>query len=89
MVTLRCYEVLALPLWNNWSFWWIVEKSGRDKNQCEVRNLSLDQVAKEFVLAKIGFADEFDVLVFVQITQQSHSKVKKLEGFGVERGKSH
>ncbi len=25
MVTLRCYEVLALPLWNNWSFWLVVE----------------------------------------------------------------
>ncbi|WP_391856547.1 hypothetical protein [Vibrio cidicii] len=39
------------------------DKARRAKNQCEVRNLSLDQVAAEFGLAKIGFADEFDGFV--------------------------
>ncbi|MGY6424791.1 hypothetical protein ACXITW_19685 [Vibrio parahaemolyticus] len=36
------------------------DKARRAKNQGEVRNLSLDQVAAEFGLAKIEFADEFD-----------------------------
>ncbi|HHY0566438.1 TPA: hypothetical protein ACVU5S_003844 [Vibrio parahaemolyticus] len=36
------------------------DKARRAKNQGEVRNLSLDQVAAEYDLAKIGFADEFD-----------------------------
>lgn len=36
------------------------DKARRAKSQGEVRNLSLDQVAAEFGLAKIGFADEFD-----------------------------
>ncbi|MEZ8986704.1 hypothetical protein OAI_07850 [Vibrio cyclitrophicus FF160] len=36
------------------------DKARRAKNKGEVRNLSLDQVATEFGLAKIGFADEFD-----------------------------
>ncbi|MDA0422823.1 hypothetical protein R7040_19630 [Vibrio sp. 1069] len=39
------------------------DKARRAKNKGEVRNLSLDQVAAEFELAKIGFADEFDGFV--------------------------
>ncbi|MFB1096869.1 hypothetical protein ACEWH9_22270 [Vibrio diabolicus] len=39
------------------------DKARRAKNQGGVRNLSLDQVAAEFGLAKIGFADEFDGFV--------------------------
>ncbi|ELB2109666.1 hypothetical protein QNZ63_003805 [Vibrio parahaemolyticus] len=36
------------------------DKARRANNQGKVCNLSLDQVAAEFGLAKIGFADEFD-----------------------------
>lgn len=39
------------------------DKARRAKNQGEVCNLSLDQVAAEFGLAKIGFADEYDGFV--------------------------
>lgn len=39
------------------------DKARRAKNLGEVRNLSLDQVAAEFGLDKIGFADEFDGFV--------------------------
>ena len=39
------------------------DKARRAKNQGEVRNLSLDQVAAEYDLVKIGFADEFDGFV--------------------------
>ncbi|HGF5126767.1 TPA: hypothetical protein ACF35B_004113 [Vibrio parahaemolyticus] len=39
------------------------------KNQGEVRNLSLDQVAAEYGLVKIGFADEFDGFV-AQLVEQ-------------------
>ncbi|EHH0804578.1 hypothetical protein J7I06_003980 [Vibrio vulnificus] len=39
------------------------DKARRAKNLGEVRNLSLDQVAAEFGLEKIGFADEFDGFV--------------------------
>ncbi|RXQ01708.1 hypothetical protein EGL69_20575 [Vibrio parahaemolyticus] len=45
------------------------DKARRAKNQGEVRNLSLDQVAAEFGLAKIGFADEFDGFV-AQLVEQ-------------------
>ena len=45
------------------------DKARRAKNQGEVRNLSLDQVAAEFDLVKIGFADEFDGFV-TQLTEK-------------------
>ncbi|WP_253810871.1 hypothetical protein [Vibrio kanaloae] len=43
------------------------DKARRAKNQGEVRNLSLGQVAAEFGLVKIGFADEFDGWVVVLV----------------------
>ncbi|MGY0617131.1 hypothetical protein [Vibrio sp. FJH11] len=45
------------------------DKARRAKNQGGVHNLSLDQVAAEFGLAKIGFADEFDGFV-AQLVEQ-------------------
>ena len=45
------------------------DKARRAKNQGEVRNLSLDQVAAEYGLVKIGFADEFDGFV-AQLVEQ-------------------
>ena len=45
------------------------DKARRAKNQGEVRNLSLDQVAVEFGLTRIGFADEFDDFV-AQLMEQ-------------------
>ncbi|WP_257967627.1 hypothetical protein [Vibrio parahaemolyticus] len=45
------------------------DKARRAKNSGDVRNLSLDQVAAEFGLAKIGFADEFDGFV-AQLVEQ-------------------
>ncbi|MDF5281115.1 hypothetical protein [Vibrio parahaemolyticus] len=45
------------------------DKARRAKNKGEVLNLSLDQVAAEFDLVKIGFADEFDGFV-AQLVEQ-------------------
>ncbi|WP_044362220.1 hypothetical protein [Vibrio fluvialis] len=45
------------------------DKARRAKNSGDVRNLSLDQVAVEFGLTKIGFADEFDGSV-AQLVEQ-------------------
>lgn len=45
------------------------DKARRAKNGGDVRNLSLDQVAAEFGLTKIGFADEFDGFV-AQLVEQ-------------------
>ncbi|MCG6418197.1 hypothetical protein K6U51_09145, partial [Vibrio fluvialis] len=45
------------------------DKARRAKNSGDVRNLSLDQVAVEFGLTKIGFADEFDGFV-AQLVEQ-------------------
>ncbi|MBE4128786.1 hypothetical protein HJ105_18425 [Vibrio parahaemolyticus] len=45
------------------------DKARRAKDQGKVRNLSLDQVAAEFGLVKVGFADEFDDFV-AQLVEQ-------------------
>lgn len=54
------------------------DKARRAKNKGEVRNLSLDQVAAEFGLAKIGFADEFDGLVAQLVEQVGEAVLTEL-----------
>ncbi len=54
------------------------DKARRAKNQGKVRNLSLDQVAAEFGLAKIGFADEFDSFVTQFAKQVGEAAVTEL-----------
>ncbi|ELH4918501.1 hypothetical protein Q9Y15_002314 [Vibrio vulnificus] len=54
------------------------DKARRAKNQSEVRNLSLDQVAAEYGLAKIGFADEFDGFVALLVEQVGEAVLTEL-----------
>ncbi|EHR5465775.1 hypothetical protein KUM02_004298 [Vibrio parahaemolyticus] len=54
------------------------DKARRAKNQGEVRNLSLDQVAAEFGLAKIGFSDEFDGFVALLMEQVGEAALTEL-----------
>ncbi|MDF5052817.1 hypothetical protein P3646_18650 [Vibrio parahaemolyticus] len=54
------------------------DKARRAKNQGEVRNLSLDQVAAEYDLAKIGFADEFDGFVERLVEQVGEAVLTEL-----------
>ncbi|TBT38334.1 hypothetical protein D5E79_22735 [Vibrio parahaemolyticus] len=54
------------------------DKARRAKNRGEVRNLSLDQVAAEFGLAKIGFADEFDGFVERLVEQVGEAGLTEL-----------
>lgn len=54
------------------------DKARRAKNKGEVRNLSLDQVAAEFGLAKIGFADEFDGFVEGLVEQVGEAALTEL-----------
>ncbi|OEA23995.1 hypothetical protein BBM55_03730 [Vibrio parahaemolyticus] len=53
-------------------------KARRAKNQGEVRNLSLEQVATEFGLAKIGFDDEFDGFVSQLVEQVGEAVLTEL-----------
>lgn len=54
------------------------DKARRAKNRGEVRNLSLNQVAAEFGLAKIGFADEFDGFVEGLVEQVGEAVLTEL-----------
>ncbi|WP_231118039.1 hypothetical protein [Vibrio fluvialis] len=54
------------------------DKARRAKNSGEVRNLSLDQVAAEYDLAKIGFADEFDGFVAQLVEQVGEAVLTEL-----------
>ena len=54
------------------------DKARRAKNKGEVRNLSLDQVAAEYDLAKIGFADEFDGFVAQLVEQVGETALTEL-----------
>lgn len=54
------------------------DKARRAKNQGEVRNLSLGQVAAEFGLVKIGFADEFDGFVAQSLEQVGEAALTEL-----------
>lgn len=54
------------------------DKARRVKNQGKVRNLSLDQVAAEYGLVKIGFADEFDGLVAQLVEQVGEAVLTEL-----------
>ncbi|WP_282066613.1 hypothetical protein [Vibrio rotiferianus] len=54
------------------------DKARRAKNKGEVSNLSLDQVAAEYGLAKIGFADEFDGFVAQLVEQVGEAGLTEL-----------
>jgi len=54
------------------------DKARRAKNQGGARNLSLDQVAAEFSLAKVGFADEFDGFVAQLVEQVGEAALTEL-----------
>ncbi len=50
------------------------DRARRAKNRGGIENLSLDQVAAEFGLAKIGFSDEFDGFV-ARLVEQAGEEV--------------
>ncbi|HCM1364769.1 TPA: hypothetical protein N2903_004072 [Vibrio parahaemolyticus] len=54
------------------------DKACRAKNQGEVRNLSLDQIAEEYGLSKIRFADEFDGFVAQLVEQVGEAGLTEL-----------
>ncbi|MGC0283162.1 hypothetical protein [Vibrio alginolyticus] len=54
------------------------DKARRAKNGGEVRNLSLEQVAAEYGLAKIGFSDEFDGFVALLMEQVGEAALTEL-----------
>ncbi|MFH4491364.1 hypothetical protein WMQ43_20340 [Vibrio diabolicus] len=54
------------------------DKARRAKNQGKVCNLSLDQVAAEFGLVKVGFADEFDDFVAQLVEQVGEAVLTEL-----------
>ncbi|MDG2814643.1 hypothetical protein P7M23_21465 [Vibrio parahaemolyticus] len=54
------------------------DKARRAKNSGDVRNLSLDQVAAEFGLVKVGFADEFDDFVAQLMEQVGEAALTEL-----------
>ncbi|WP_413734382.1 hypothetical protein [Shewanella sp. BJSY2023SW005] len=54
------------------------DKARRAKNQGKVLNLSLDQVAAEYDLAKIWFTDEFDGFVAQLVEQVGEAVLTEL-----------